>query len=444
MSIVRAAWLTLVLVPPAAAQAPSADSTLANGLQVIVTEDHRLPRAVLVVAVRTGAVTQEPAQDGLSHLYEHLLFRGYPHGGLTGFEKDASRIDGAWDAQTTEDMVEYFLEVPPDKVPQGLTLLATLVSAAKFSQKDLDSERPVVLDELARNMSTPEAQLGRQVDQVLWGDAWSREDIGGDSASVTGVTLAMLQENYRRYYVPNNAALIVSGDVSPAAVRAAAASAFAGWTVGPDPFLAHPIPPFPVLARSRIMLVATNQPDVVIVIGLRAPPARDSADAAAVQVLCDAMDGGSLFAGHLVPQLLQTFNCVYDAHRESARLLLVGHTTPERTVSAFLALLNELRAVGDSGAVDTADLAVGTRYRLVEDAVAAQYAGRRAYALADDWAGPGLALARSERARLDAVRPADVQRAAQTWIVQATHVIGILAPASTLTALRQRLSGGSP
>lgn len=438
------AWIFAAAGRVALAQVPFQDTTLANGLQVVTSEDHRLPRAVLVVAVRTGAVTQDSNQAGLAHMYEHALFRAYPKGGQDGFNRDVSRIDGAWNGETTEDMVRYFLEVAPDKVAQGLTVLATLVNGAKFSQHDLDAERPIVLDEMARDMSTPFAQLGRQVDQVLWGQAWSRQDVIGDSASISQLSVAMLQDNYQRYYLPNNAVLIVSGDVSGPAVRAAAATAFGNWNRGPDPFAAHPVPAFPTLTRSRILLVSSSLADVTILLKIRAPRAfGDSADAAAMQVLCDAMDGGSIFGDALVPGLFQSLSCSYDSHRESASMALLGRTTQEHAVDAFLALLNEMTSVADSGTVDEADLAVGNRYRLVEDAVAAQYANRLAFELADDWAGPGMAAVLRERARLAAVTPADVRRVAATYLVQATHVIGVMGRPSVLTALRQRLSGGN-
>ena len=166
------AWsLAFLLAAPAAAQTVG-DTTLANGLQVYVAENHRLPQATVVIAVRTGAFTQEAKQDGLAHLYEHLLYRAYPHG-LQGFEHDANKIDAYFNGVTSVDFVEYFLDLPSENVPSAVQLLSHLVRNAHFSEADIKAERPIVMDEMARDISDPEAQLTRQVGQHLWGETWS-------------------------------------------------------------------------------------------------------------------------------------------------------------------------------------------------------------------------------------------------------------------------------
>src|SRR5579859_3901020 len=149
-SAVASSLLWLVAAGGASGQSAARDTILANGLEVIVAEHHTLPEATVVLAVRTGAFTQDEHQDGLAHLYEHLLFRTYPRG-LEGFARDANAIDAGWNGETTEDLVEYFLEVPSRNVATAMHILSRLARGAKFSDKDLKAERPVVLDELARD-----------------------------------------------------------------------------------------------------------------------------------------------------------------------------------------------------------------------------------------------------------------------------------------------------
>src|SRR5436190_486758 len=186
-------------------------TTLDNGLEIVVAENHAVPLATVLVAVRNGAFTQEPAERGLAHLYEHVLFRSYK-GDPNAFGRAAGRLNAAFNGFTSSEVVSYFLMVPSQNVDGAIDLMAGLFQDARFSNQDLKEERPIVLNELQRHASDPEDRLGRQVAQALWGSSWSRKDASGDSVTLAGITLDHLKATYSRYYVPNNAALIVTGD----------------------------------------------------------------------------------------------------------------------------------------------------------------------------------------------------------------------------------------
>ena len=198
--------------------------SLANGLEVIVVPNSAVPLATALVAVRNGAFTQDSDEAGLAHLYEHLLFHSFRHN-PEAFAIEASKLKGQYNGTTSPEVVEYYLMVPSENVEPAIGLLADLMTRARFSNGDLKAERSVVLDELKRNISDPENDLERQVERTLWGTAWHRKDVGGDSASLQGISLDRLKATYARYYVPNNAALIVTGDVDPERIFTVAASA---------------------------------------------------------------------------------------------------------------------------------------------------------------------------------------------------------------------------
>src|SRR5213592_3367397 len=132
---------------------------LDNGLDVIVVENHAVPLATVLVAVRNGAFTQEPAERGLAHLYEHVLFRSY-NGDPNAFGRAAGRLNAASNGFTSSEVVSYFLMVPSQNVDGAIDLMAGLFQDARFSNQDLKEERPVVLNELQRHASDPEDRLG--------------------------------------------------------------------------------------------------------------------------------------------------------------------------------------------------------------------------------------------------------------------------------------------
>src|SRR2546422_1261100 len=245
-------------------------ATLENGLQVIVVENHTVPLATVLIAVRNGAFTQDSAEQGLAHLYEHLLFRSY-RGRPDAFGIEVTRMNGGYNGATNQEVVYYYVTVPSKNVERGLKIVAQLVEEARFSNGDLKAERPVVLDELQRDESDPELEFTRQVDRILWGASWSRKDVGGDSASLAGITLDQLKRTYARYYVPNNAALIVTGDVTSGQVITWAREAFKDWKAGPDPFADRPIPPVAPRTGSAAVGLAHDVRDVTIRIALQGP-----------------------------------------------------------------------------------------------------------------------------------------------------------------------------
>src|SRR5437899_1806323 len=184
------------------APAPAQDSTLGrfirrrhldNGLDMIVVENHAVPLATVLVAVHNGAFTQDSAEQGLAHLYEHLLFRSY-HGRPDAFGIEVTKLNGTYNGTTDAEVVYYYIIAPAKNVERALKLLAELVREARFSKGDLKDERPVVLDELQRGASDPEQELTRHVDQTLWGASWSRKDVGADSASLAVITIDRLEE----------------------------------------------------------------------------------------------------------------------------------------------------------------------------------------------------------------------------------------------------------
>src|SRR5207247_8715788 len=150
-----------------------------NGLEVVVAETPAVPLATVLVAVRNGAFTQDSAEAGLAHLYEHLLFHSFRRD-PSAFGYEVSKLNGRYNGTTNHEVVTYFVVVPSKHVDSGIKLLGRLLEDAHFSTGDLKDERPVVLDELQRDESDPEGLLARQVDRALWGESWPRTDVAGD------------------------------------------------------------------------------------------------------------------------------------------------------------------------------------------------------------------------------------------------------------------------
>lgn len=438
-----AVLFALCVAVPAAAQT-TRDTVLANGLEVYVAENHRIPEATVVVAVRTGAFTQEARQDGMAHMFEHLLFRSYPKG-QTAFNRETGFIDAGYNGETTADYVDYFLEAPAGHAGDAVKILARLVRNARFSESDLKAERPIVLDELARDDAAPQSLLERRVSERLWGPMWSRVDVGGDSSTVSNLSVPTLQNHYSQYYVPNNMALIVSGDVSAPDIWKTAADAFGDWARGPDTPDLHF--EYPELQQSAFLLLAGPVSDVTMLVATQGPPdAPGDTDAIPVAMLAAVLGNpASAFQGRMVGSgLFTSVRCSYRGHRHQGQIEFKARTTLERGQQAVLTLLNELNVLDALTGIADEDLGYARRATAVTDALAAQEPNGLAETLASWWGGPGIHAYDTFDAQLGSVRLADVARVAGTYVARRNRVIGILAPRRFLEDLQARLTGGQP
>ena len=444
-AVVLRAVIAVVGATPVTAQQPARaavirQSTLDNGLQVLVVENHTVPLATVLVAVRTGAMTQGPGDRGLAHLYEHLLFRAY--GSDPSFGVDATSLDAVYNGTTGEEVVTYFLMLPSKNAVKAIALLARLLQKARFSDYDLQQELPVVLNELQRDESDPDQALERQAEQRLWGPDWSRKDIGGDSATLKAMTVGRLQETYARYYVPNNAALLVTGDVAAEQMFAAAQERFGTWQRAPDPFVEHPIPPMEAMTASSATLVAQPVIHARIVVRLRGPSvAVDTAATYAADALCDVLnDPGSAFQHRFVGSgLFQSVTCRYQTLVHVGPISFEGETTPANATAALTVLLADLDQLGRLDGVTDEDLAIARQRRRVRAALAFEASSALAPSLARWWATAGVGYYEGYGERLDAQSVDDLRRFAQAYIVTRPRVVAVLAPSGVIERLRTQL-----
>jgi len=326
--------------------------------------------------------------------------------------------------------------------------VARLVREARFSNGDLKAERPVVLDELQRDESDPEEQLQRHVDRMLWGASWCRKDVRGDSTSLAGVTLDRLKQTYARYYLPNNSALIVTGDVSSDRVFEQARDAFRDWRPGPDPFVDHPVPPIAPRTTSTAVVVAADVRDVTIRVALQGPGVgTDTAATYAADALFDVLDDpASAFQHRLVDQ--GPFQSVWGHYLtldHTGPIEIVGKTTSERAEEALTDLFDELESLETLEGVTEEDLTIARKRREVSMALTLERTSLLAPQLASWWSSAGLDYYLGYDARMAAQTVDDLRRFARAYIVGRPRVIGVLAPPETTeqvaAALRRGVAG---
>jgi zinc protease len=222
---------------------------LDNGMEVFALENHVVPLTRIQITFRCGAIAQTPETVGLFHLYEHMLFKGnraYPD--QAAFQAAMKELGVAdWNGGTSNESVSYYFTVPSDRVEKGIEFWANAVRFPLFDPGELATEKNVVVNEILGYLSDPGNIYGAGVDKAMyWKYPW-RRDVGGYEKSVRSATVQMLRDIQDAWYVPNNAAIFVGGDIDPEAVRAAVQRYFGDWRKKGNPWASlppsHPAPP---------------------------------------------------------------------------------------------------------------------------------------------------------------------------------------------------------
>jgi zinc protease len=247
----------LIIASLARASAPPhMTKTLANGLQVIVVEDHAQPLTTVEIAVRTGSMSEPPEYNGLSHLYEHMFFKGnqvIPD--QSQWLKKARNLGAQWNGSTNTEFVNYFFTTTSDHFAGVMEFMRDAIVSPKFDPMELEKERVVVTGEMDRNESNPFYFLFHETEKRLFYKYPSRKDPLGDRQTVLKATVEQLRTIQERYYVPNNSVLLVTGDVKADEVFKMSESLYANWKRHEDPYVKFPLVQHPPLPSSSVVLV---------------------------------------------------------------------------------------------------------------------------------------------------------------------------------------------
>jgi len=189
--------------------------TLDNGMDVVVIPDHRVPVVTHMVWYRIGSADEKPGKSGLAHFLEHLMFKGTKKVEGGEFAKTVSRNGGQNNAFTSYDFTAYFQRIALDRLPLLMEMEADRMVNLTLNDETVYPERDVVLEELSmRTGNNPAAQLGFQISAALYQNHHYGIPLGGWRHETGALTTEDALDWYKTYYAPNNAILIVAGDIT--------------------------------------------------------------------------------------------------------------------------------------------------------------------------------------------------------------------------------------
>jgi zinc protease len=215
--------------------------TLDNGLQVVVVEDHRVPVVSQMVWYKVGAADEPGGKSGIAHLLEHLMFKGTDSVAPGDFSKIVARHGGQDNAFTSSDYTAYYQNIAAEHLDLVMKMEADRMRHLRLAEDDVLTERDVVIEErLTRTENEPAALLDERLDLALWVNHPYRNPVIGWQNELADLGRQDALDFYKQWYAPNNAVVVISGDVTLDRVRRLAETYYGPLDRGPDIRRARP------------------------------------------------------------------------------------------------------------------------------------------------------------------------------------------------------------
>ena len=246
-------------------------TTLANGLQVLLRENHSAPVASFWIFYRVGSRNEAPGLTGISHWVEHMLFKGtelFPRG---EFDKAVSRAGGSFNGMTSQDWTTYFETFPADRIELALQVESDRMANCLFDPAEAESERTVIISEREGSENSYAYLLSEEVQALAFYAHPYRHPIIGWKSDLHTMQRDDLYAHYGAWYTPNNAVAVAVGDFDTATMAAAIERYFAAIPRGPEPAPMRIVEP-EQLAERRVVLRG-NDPTAYLTLAFRAPAA---------------------------------------------------------------------------------------------------------------------------------------------------------------------------
>ena len=429
-----------LLFPAGAWAAADADNTfettLANGMRVVVREDHRAPTAVQMVWYRVGSIDERDGVTGVAHVTEHMMFKGTPSVGPGEFNRRVAAVGGRDNAFTSTDYTAYFQQVPATQLKTVMALEADRMRHLTLEPTGYSKEIQVIMEE--RRMRTDDqssARVHEAMNAVAWQAHPYRRPVIGWMSDLEQMTVADVRDWYRRWYVPNNATLVVVGDVSHQQVF--------GWarqTYGAIPARALPERKQyeePMQAGKRQLDVKAPADLPLLVMGWKVPRLNDprkDLDPYALEMLAQILDGHD--AARLPTALVKeqqvavSVDTSYDStNRGPSMFMLQASPRPGHTVDQLeQAIRGALAEVANKGVTEQELTRARSQLRSSEVYKKDSMMGQAMEIGMLETLGYGWQASPLMLDKLNQVTVADVQRVAQSYFKDDQLTIARLVP----------------
>lgn len=417
-------------------------ATLDNGLRVVIVRDPIAPVVTVEDNILTGGDETPAGFPGMAHAQEHMLFRGCQ--GLSASQISAiyAQLGGVNNADTQQTVTQYFSTVPSQDLDVALHVDSACLESAQDSQSEWAQERGAIEQEVARDLSSATYKFITRLNADMFAGTPYAHDALGTKPSFDATTGAMLQQFYRTWYAPNNAVLIITGDVNPQNVLAKVKSLY-----GSIP--RHNVPRYPAVnlqpVKPESFTLPSDLPYQLVFVAFRMPGTDDDRDFAASEILGDVLASHRAKLYDLVVQgkAIATDFSIDESYRKASVGFAVAAIPAEADAQPVIAAVkNVLSDVFTNSVPD--ELVLASKRKEV---ASAEFERNSISDLAARWsdavAVEGRESPDQDLAALEKVTPADVRRVAKQYLVQQNAIVAVLKPAPSTAPSAAKGFGGS-
>ncbi len=442
MPALLGATLLALAASTARADEPKIDvSELENGLDLVVVEKHDAALVTIEIAVKTGSFTETPDTNGLSHLYEHMFFKG--NAALPTQERYMARMRElgiSFNGTTSTERVNYYITLPSRNFAEGMRFMADAILTPLFNYEEMVKEREVVRSEYDRNESNPGYYLRRAISAGLYGAEAYRKNPLGERHVILSATQETMRDFKARYYVPNNAALFITGDVNltEAKVLAQALLGVNQWKAGDDPHW-PPRAPLPRLRETKAFVVSEPAEVVGKTKAIQLAAHWNGPDVGRDERATFVADVWGTLCGLPHNRLQKAFRDTgiadggaslhYYTQREGGEVQFSCTVREGKVTACRDALLAETAAMGQAGYWTADDLALAKRNLRIMRAYEAESGEALTHNLSFWWASSSIDYYTRYLEACDSVTLEEVQEFVRNYVIGRPMVIACLASA---------------
>ncbi len=420
------------------------ETTLANGLKVITREVRERPLVGVWMWYRVGGRNELPGTTGISHWVEHMLFKGGKRFGKGEINREVSRRGGALNAFTWIDCTAYYETLPSSEIDLALSIESDRIYDTQFDAAEAEAERTVVISEREGSENFPEFWLREDVQAIAFREHPYRLGVIGPKSDLRAMTREQLYAHYQRYYMTNNATMVVVGDFETGALMDKVQREMGSLPAGSPPAPLR-IDEQPQTGERRVV-VRRPGPTHYLMLAYHAPAASDP-DAAAMVVLTAVLSGASspiawggarglgrssrlyraLVDGELASGIGAGFELTLDPYMLTVDATLRPGVEPGRAEAAILAELGKIERDG----VPTDELERVKRQLRAQIVYSLEGVTNQGFALGFmDLVAKDPAAWETFPATLAAVTSDDLQRVTKQYLTERDRTVGWFVPSN--------------
>jgi zinc protease len=421
----------LIIFIPLYADGSVHEYVLKNGLKVLIIEDDKAPIATFQIWYRVGSRDEPIGKTGISHLLEHMMFKGTQRYGPQEFSRIIQRNGGIDNAHTTKEYTMYYQTLPSDRIELSIELEADRMTNLLLNEKDVLSERAVVMEERRmRYEDDPQNILFEEVVATAFKVHPYRWPVIGWMSDIASIEREDLYAHYKTFYSPNNAFIVVIGDVKKEEIIEKIKREFEDIEPKKVPERRNIIEP-PQSATKRIYLKKEAELPYLI-IAYHVPGFLQSQDSFALDILSSILSGGksSRLYKDIVYEKRIGINVFsdYSFYKDPFLFILGGTVSPEKDIKELEKAIEEQierikKEVPSHREVEKAKNQIESSYIFAQDSTYSRGLYTGFFEILGDWR-----LMEKYLDGIRAVKPEDVQEVAKRYFKDENKTVGFLIP----------------